>query len=255
MWTTTSAKKASSAVAAALSQNTPPFQSTIDDANTAKIRSTARRPPPARAIAISATFSSRATRGRARCRVIGGPSAIGRPGVASASRASVGRHRESRLQLAHAQQHLGAEQLDRAHAAAESGLHLVVSIRHGRSVSSHPAGKALGAGLGLARGNRHHAEAKLVDHRGLPAQSPLLERRQPVGRRQRWGGGPAPRERTRRRAPRPARPAGWPGPCASASSPDTPRPVRIRSIAWLCPISRGRRTVPRSMSGTPKRRQ
>jgi len=30
----------------------------------------------------------------------------------------------------------------------------------------------------------------------------------------------------------------------SASSPATPRPVRIMSIAWLWPMSRGRRTVP-----------
>src|SRR2546428_5268938 len=41
----------------------------------------------------------------------------------------------------------------------------------------------------------------------------------------------------------------------SASSPATPRPVRIMSIAWLWPMSRGRRTVPRSISGTPQRRQ
>src|SRR5437667_8767947 len=41
----------------------------------------------------------------------------------------------------------------------------------------------------------------------------------------------------------------------SASSPATPRPVRIMSIAWLWPMRRGRRTVPRSTSGTPQRRQ
>ena len=44
-------------------------------------------------------------------------------------------------------------------------------------------------------------------------------------------------------------------PIASASSPPTPRPVRIRSIARLWPMSRGSRIVPRSTSGTPKRRQ
>ena len=33
------------------------------------------------------------------------------------------------------------------------------------------------------------------------------------------------------------------------------RPVRIRSMARPWPMSRGRRTVPRSISGTPKRRQ
>ena len=37
----------------------------------------------------------------------------------------------------------------------------------------------------------------------------------------------------------------------SASSAATARPVGIRSIARLCPISRGRRTVPPSISGTP----
>ncbi len=35
----------------------------------------------------------------------------------------------------------------------------------------------------------------------------------------------------------------------------TARPVRIRSIARLWPMRRGRRTVPRSTSGTPNRRQ
>ena len=44
-------------------------------------------------------------------------------------------------------------------------------------------------------------------------------------------------------------------PSASASSAPTARPVRIRSIARLSPMRRGRRTVPPSMSGTPKRRQ
>ena len=41
----------------------------------------------------------------------------------------------------------------------------------------------------------------------------------------------------------------------SASTPSTPRPVRMRSMARLWPIRRGRRIVPRSTSGTPKRRQ
>jgi hypothetical protein len=44
-------------------------------------------------------------------------------------------------------------------------------------------------------------------------------------------------------------------PIPRASSPETPRPVRIKSSAWLIPISRGNRTVPPSISGTPKRRQ
>ena len=44
-------------------------------------------------------------------------------------------------------------------------------------------------------------------------------------------------------------------PIRSASPAPTGRPVRIRSMARLAPISRGRRTVPPSMSGTPHRRQ
>ena len=44
-------------------------------------------------------------------------------------------------------------------------------------------------------------------------------------------------------------------PMASASSAPTSRPVRIRSRARPWPISRGSRTVPPSMRGTPKRRQ
>src|SRR5437763_7360679 len=44
-------------------------------------------------------------------------------------------------------------------------------------------------------------------------------------------------------------------PMRSASSPEMPRPVRIRSIARLWPLRRGSRIVPRSSRGTPKRRQ
>src|SRR6516164_617104 len=54
----------------------------------------------------------------------------------------------------------------------------------------------------------------------------------------------------------------WPGgttrstrPIASASAAGTARPVRIRSRARPRPISRGSRTVPPSISGTPNRRQ
>src|SRR5215211_7340284 len=43
-------------------------------------------------------------------------------------------------------------------------------------------------------------------------------------------------------------------PMASASAAPTARPVRMRSIARPWPTIRGRRTVPRSTSGTPKRR-
>src|SRR5690606_40571061 len=41
----------------------------------------------------------------------------------------------------------------------------------------------------------------------------------------------------------------------SASALPTLRPVSSRSIAWPIPTRRGRRTVPPSISGTPKRRQ
>ncbi len=44
-------------------------------------------------------------------------------------------------------------------------------------------------------------------------------------------------------------------PIRSASSAPTGRPVRIRSRACECPISRGSRMVPPSISGTPQRRQ
>src|SRR5690606_20781693 len=55
--------------------------------------------------------------------------------------------------------------------------------------------------------------------------------------------------------PRPAaRPPPRHDPPAPADPP-TGRPVRIMSMARLMPISRGRRTVPPSTSGTPHRRQ
>lgn len=44
-------------------------------------------------------------------------------------------------------------------------------------------------------------------------------------------------------------------PICNASSAFTGRPVRIRSSARPCPTIRGRRTLPPSISGTPKRRQ
>jgi len=44
-------------------------------------------------------------------------------------------------------------------------------------------------------------------------------------------------------------------PIAVASAASTARPVRIMSIARLVPMSRGSRTVPPSISGTPQRRQ
>ena len=86
---------------------------------------------------------------------------------------------------------------------------------------------------------------------------PLLVGRQPV----RAQAASAGARRARARAPR--RPSSAPPgsttrlarPMRSASSPETPRPVRIRSSACDWPIRRGRRTVPPSMSGTPQRRQ
>ena len=44
-------------------------------------------------------------------------------------------------------------------------------------------------------------------------------------------------------------------PICRASAASTERPVRTRSMARLVPISRGSRTVPPSISGTPQRRQ
>ena len=73
----------------------------------------------------------------------------------------------------------------------------------------------------------------------------------------RWGKAASSRASWRRR-----RPSASPGsvtrltrPMRSASMPSTPRPVSSRSIARLWPMRRGRLIVPRSTSGTPKRRQ
>src|SRR5437667_394036 len=44
-------------------------------------------------------------------------------------------------------------------------------------------------------------------------------------------------------------------PMRRASSPDTPRPVRMRSSAWLCPSKRASRMVPPSIRGMPQRRR
>ena len=100
-------------------------------------------------------------------------------------------------------------------------------------------------------------ERELVGHRRVERQVPLLV------------GGPAVHAHAGLRAAARARGRGAtavasasPGsvsrlarPMRSASSPSTPRPVRMRSSAWDWPMSRGRRTVPPSMSGTPQRRQ
>ena len=98
----------------------------------------------------------------------------------------------------------------------------------------------------------------------------LGTRRERVGERQRplLVGGAAGRCAARpaarrdlareRDAPRPA-PRRWHQavrrPIAAPRRPETPRPVRIRSSAWLCPSRRVRRIVPPSISGMPQRRQ
>ena len=113
------------------------------------------------------------------------------------------------------------------------------------------------AGERLATGDRLAAADDLVAHRVVLGQVPLLERRQPVvAHAQLRQRGELGRQRhAPRRAPDPGATTRLTRPIRSASTPSTPRPVRIRSVARLWPISRGRRTVPRSTSGTPKRRQ
>ena len=106
-------------------------------------------------------------------------------------------------------------------------------------------------------GQRAQPVLELVGDRRRLVEPVLLEHRQPVLAQARL----RERARARRRAPRRRRgscPAGTTrlaSPIASASAASTGRPVRIRSIARLAPIRRGRRTVPPSISGTPQRRQ
>ncbi len=106
-------------------------------------------------------------------------------------------------------------------------------------------------------GERAQAVGELDGERLALGQPLLLERRQPVLAQallrergklvgERAGGVAAPARRAR-----PARPAR----CARPPRAPTARPVRIRSSARPRPISRGSRTVPPSISGTPKRRQ
>ena len=107
------------------------------------------------------------------------------------------------------------------------------------------------------RPQRVHAEGELASHRLRLVRALLVEHRRPVVAQAllRERGQVA---RPARSASSRARPGGTTRltrPIRSASSAGTGRPVRIRSIARLLPISRGRRTVPPSMSGTPHRRQ
>ena len=99
--------------------------------------------------------------------------------------------------------------------------------------------------------------AELEVHRLGLRHPPLVERREPVGAQALL----RQRGQLARRVPRPlgapglwAR-RGWPARSPRPRRRRPRRPVRIMSIARLCPISRGSRTVPPSISGTPQRRQ
>ena len=116
-------------------------------------------------------------------------------------------------------------------------------------------GEPLCAGDRL-RGDSGEAAELEVD--GLGSRCPhWCSCREPIGtqtglrqrgqfRGQRLGRLRAPARRARR---------GWPARSPAPRRRATARPVRIMSIARLWPISRGRRTVPPSISGTPQRRQ
>ncbi len=86
-----------------------------------------------------------------------------------------------------------------------------------------------------------------------PGRAPLLEADMRSERRQHWGRAASWRASAAPGAAVPG-PRGWPG-RRQGLGPDNGRPVRMRSMARPWPIRRGRRTVPRSNSGTPKRRQ
>ena len=117
--------------------------------------------------------------------------------------------------------------------------------------------KAGGSGHGLPRAYHIHAPFEFIGQGLGQGQAPMLMGAEAVRAHARLGeigqgggqllGGPFwPLRRARR---------GWPGPFAGASAASTGLPVRIMSMARLMPMSRGKRMVPPSMSGTPKRRQ
>ena len=125
-----------------------------------------------------------------------------------------------------------------------------------RTVAAGAGGEAGGAGERLAAGDRGPAADRLVAHRRVLGEVPLLERRQPVvAHAHLRQGGELGGQRDAAASASPGRddPVDEADPLGLDAV--EPRPVRIRSMARLWPISRGRRTVPRSTSGTPKRRQ
>ena len=127
----------------------------------------------------------------------------------------------------------------------------------GRTRPAGPAGEPGRPSSGLRRGQAVESPAGLGDQGLGVGQAPLREGRPAVVAHAGLGEcgqlvGPGHGARSR------AVPSGTTRltrPMARASSAPTARPVRMRSRARPWPISRGSRTVPPSMSGTPKRRQ
>ena len=123
-------------------------------------------------------------------------------------------------------------------------------------VSARPAGEP-------AKNPRSPRRSRASRGRARPRWRPPPRRRGPIARSPTAGRCASrlrkARERSseRRRARASASPSSVTSltrPMRSASSAPTARPVRISSIARPCPTMRGRRIVPRSISGTPKRR-
>ena len=114
-----------------------------------------------------------------------------------------------------------------------------------------PAGarrEAPGALARLARADHLEAEARLVAQRVVEREAPTA-RTTSAGRCAGSAAGRRASSWASATASASARPFGtsrFARPIARASSPRTPRPVRIRSSAWLWPIRRGRRIVPPS---------
>ncbi len=129
-------------------------------------------------------------------------------------------------------------------------------LRSELAVPARATGEARRARHRLARDHGGHAQLELAGERGVGGQRPLLERAAAVGaqtllregrqaRGERLGFLRALPDGTTRLA----------RPQSSASRAGTARPVRIMSAARDAPMSRGSRTVPPSISGTPQRRQ
>ena len=125
-------------------------------------------------------------------------------------------------------------------------------------VAAGAGGEPRGPVEGLARGQRVRGPARSRGPGRRRGRGPTARRTsggrcagRAAGRRP--AGGPAPRAAVEGLA-RLGQPVGQTH-AQRPRRPTRPRPVRIRSSAWLWPISRGRRTVPPSTRGTPQRRQ